>query len=111
MDASTIAGRRLPTGAAHSSKTIRRVAAAPVPTIHRGFSRTLFVGENGIPEAAVVLMESVAVPLVVVLVKPIGPPTEHVGGSVADVAVTLQDSATEPVNPPVPVAVMVEVPD
>jgi len=63
------------------------------------------------PEAAVVLMLRVAVPLVVVLVKLIGPPTVHVGGSVADDAVTLHASAIEPVNPPVPVAVIVDVPD
>ena len=73
--------------------------------------RTLFVGENGIPEAAVVLTVSVAVPLVLPADKLIGPPTEHVGGSVADDAVTEHDRATEPVNPPVPFAVIVDVPD
>ena len=73
--------------------------------------RTLFVGQNGVPEAAVVFTVSVAVPVVVTLDKLIGPPTVQVGGSVADDAVTEHDSVTEPVNPPVPVAVIVEVPD
>jgi hypothetical protein len=74
---------------------------------------TLFVGTKGMLAAAVVLTVSVAVPVVVVLVKLIGPPTEHVGVSTAPegVVVTLHDSAIAPVNPPVPVAVIVEVPD
>lgn len=79
--------------------------------IQRVFGRTLFVGTKGMPAAAVVLIVSVAVPVVVVPVKLIGPPTEHVGGSTADERATLHESVTAPVNPPVPVAVMVEVPD
>jgi hypothetical protein len=58
-----------------------------------------------------VLTVSVAVPVVVPLDKLIGPPTVQVGGSVALDGVTLHVSATEPVNPPVPVAVIVEVPE
>ena len=64
-----------------NSIIIIAVAAAPVPTIHRVFGRTLFVGTNGIPDAAVVFIVSVAVPVVVLADKLIGPPTEHVGGS------------------------------
>lgn len=111
-DASTKIGRRLRTGATHISSTSNTVAAAPVPTIQR-VGRTLFVGTKGTLAAAVVLTVSVAVPVVVVLVKLIGPPTEHVGESVAPAGadVTLQDNAIAPVNPPVPVAVIVEVPD
>jgi hypothetical protein len=77
------------------------------------FGRRLFVGRKGTPAAAVVLTVSVAVPVVVELVKLIGPPTEHVGESTAPPGadVTLHDNATAPVNPPVPVAVIVEVPD
>jgi hypothetical protein len=95
------------------SSTSKRVAAAAVPTIQRMFGRRLFVGMKGTPAAAVVPTVSVAVPVVVALVKLIGPPTEHVGVSVAPAGadVTLQDNAIAPVNPPVPVAVMVEVPD
>jgi hypothetical protein len=110
-DASTTTGRRFRAGAKHMSITNRRVAAAPVPTIHRVFGRRLFVGIKGTLAAAVVLTVSVAVPVVVELVKLIGPPTEQVGGSVAPDAVTLHDSEIAPVKPPVPVAVMVEVPD
>lgn len=111
-DASTIAGRRFRIGAKHSIKIINAIAAVPVPTIKRRFGRTLFVGTNGIPDAAVVLTVRVAVPVgVVVPDKLIGPPTEQVGRSTVDVPDTLQVNATAPVNPPVPVAVIVEVPD
>jgi hypothetical protein len=112
-DAMTKAGRRFRIGATHSNNVIRAVAAAPVQRSQRVPGRTLFVGIKGMPAAAVVLTVSIAVPVVVVPVKLIGPPTEHVGESTAPAGddVTLHDSATAPANPPVPVAVMVEVPD
>ena len=78
------------------------------------FGRRLFVGTKGVPAAAVVLTVSVAVPVAVVVpAKLIGPPTEHVGESTAPPGadVTLHDNAIAPVNPPVPVAVIVDVPD
>jgi hypothetical protein len=96
------------------SSTSKTVAAALAPTTQRRlFGRRLFVGRKGMPAAAVVLTVSVAVPVgVVVPAKLIGPPTEHVGGSAAPTTpVTLHDSVIAPVNPPVPVAVIVEVPD
>jgi hypothetical protein len=110
-DASTTAGRRFRIGAKHSIITINAVAAAPVPTIQRVVGRMSFVGTNGILEAAVVLTVRVAVPVVVLADKLIGPPTEHVGGSFPVNGDTLQESATAPINPPVPVAVIVDVPD
>jgi hypothetical protein len=110
-DAKTTAGRRFLTGAKQSSITINVVVARPVTKIQGVPGRWLLIGAKGIPEAAVVLMVSVAVPVVVPADRLIGPPTVQVGGSVALDAVTAHVSATAPVNPPVPVAVMVEVPD
>ncbi len=111
-DASTIAGRRFRIGAKHSIMIINAVTAVLAPTIHRVFGRTLFAGANGIPDAAVVFTVSVAVPVgVVVPDKLIGPPTEHVGRSTVDEPDTLHVNATAPINPPLPVVVIVEVPD
>jgi hypothetical protein len=50
------------------------------------------------------------VPVVVVADKLIVRPAKHVGGSIADDAVTVHVSVIAPVNPPEPVAVIVEVP-
>jgi hypothetical protein len=70
--------------------------------------RNLFAGIGNAPEAAVVNTVRVAVG---VPGNTIGLVTEHVGGTAADDGVTAHVSATEPVNPPVAVAVIVEVPD
>lgn len=87
-----------------------KTAVPPAPKIHHVLGRKLFAGIGDTPDAAVVNTVSVAVPLVVAPDNAIGPPTVHVGGTVADDGVTVHVSATEPVNPPLPVAVIVEVP-
>jgi len=105
-DARATARRRLRISGTVRSIIVKTVAALPV-TIHRVVGLKLFEGIGNAPEAAVVNTVSVAVG---VPGNTIGLVTEHVGGTAADDGVTLQVSAIEPANPPLAVAVIVEVP-
>lgn len=100
--------RRRPRISSILRSIIVKTDVAPAATIHRVAGRKLFAGAGNAPEAAVVNTVSVAVG---VPGNTIGLVTEHVGGTAADDGVTLHVSAIEPANPPLAVAVIVEVPD